>query len=419
MLDTATPTAAALSRRRVLDHLRGHDCAPSSGPTRLGVEQEWHTFCLAEPGRHLHPEEVLGAAGVGGPLPCGSTVTVEPGGQVELATPPCDPWWRALEVLQVDGAALRGRLAAAGIAVLGVAIDPFREPARTLTQPRYDAMQAYFDTWGPEGRRMMSSCAALQVNLDSGDPATLARRWDLAHRIGPALAAAFACSPDPVHRSERLANWNAIDPSRTKPVLASGDLAEDWADYVLGARLMLLRGADGTCERVEVPITFGEWVDEGIAGRRPTLADLAYHCTTLFPPVRPRGWLELRWLDGLPAGLAEVAVAAVVALLVDPEAGAEAAEACTAVDKVASWGTTARLGPRDAEMAVAGTASLQAAARALDRSAAPPRWAQAVAEAADRWPAQGRCPADDLEDRLSAGAGIAALADPGEEVGWA
>ena len=97
-------------------------------------------------------------------------------------------------------------------------------------------MQAYFDMWGPEGRRMMSSCASIQVNIDSGDADTLARRWDLAHRIGPAVAAAFACSPDPVHRSERLATWNAIDPTRTKPVLAAGDLVEDWSDYVLAAR---------------------------------------------------------------------------------------------------------------------------------------------------------------------------------------
>jgi glutamate--cysteine ligase len=208
-----------------------------------------------------------------------------------------------------------------------------------------------------------------------------------------------------------------MDPTRTKPVLASGDLVEDWSDYVLGAQLMLLHDdADDGCALVEVPLTFGEWVDEGIAGRRPTLADLAYHCTTLFPPVRPRGWLELRWLDGLPAGLAEVASAAVSALLVDPAAGEQAAEACAPVDKVASWRTTARLGPRDAEMAAAGTAALLAAADALDRSGAPRRWAQAVADAAERWPAKGRCPADDIEDRLAAGASIVDLADPAEEV---
>jgi hypothetical protein len=59
---------------------------------------------------------------------------------------------------------------------------------------------------------------------------------------------------------------------------------------------------------------------------------------------------------------------------------------------------------------------LRLAAEALDRSEAPGLWAEAVAEAAERWPAKGRCPADDLEDRLAAGHGPAALADPPEEV---
>ena len=409
-----------LTRRGVIDHLREHACAPSpERPVRVGIEQEWHTYCLSDPERHVHPEEVLGAALAAGDLPCGSRVTVEPGGQVELSTAATDPWWASLDALRVDGATLRARLATAGIAAVASGIDPFRPPARTLTKPRYDAMQAYFDEQGPAGRRMMSSCASIQVNVDSGDAITLAHRWDLAHRIGPAVAAAFACSPDPLHRSERLANWNAMDASRTRPVLETGDLVADWASYVLDARLMLVHGDDDRCEPVAERVTFGQWVDEGFAGRAPTVADLEYHCTTLFPPVRPRGWLELRWLDAVPAGIAEVAVAAVSALLIDEAAGAVAGEACTPVSAASMWDTTATLGPRHPGLAAAATTSLLAAAEALDRLDAPALWAQRVADAAERWPAKGRCPADDLEDRLGRAVGPADLADPAVEVeGW-
>ncbi len=414
MADRARP----VTRRDVIEHLRAHDCRPSDGPVKVGIEQEWHTYDLSQPDRHLRPDEVLGAATLGGPLPKRSTVTVEPGGQVEIATAPADPWWCSLDALRIDGAEVRRRLADAGMAVLAAGIDPFRPPARTLTKPRYDAMQAYFDDWGPEGRRMMSSCASIQVNIDSGNAETLARRWDIAHRIGPAIAAAFACSPAPLHRSERLAMWNAIDPTRTKPVLASGRLAEDWSDYVLAARLMLLHEDDDSCSPVAVPMSFGEWVDEGIAGRRPTLADLEYHCTTLFPPVRPRGWLEVRWLDCLPAGLAEVASAAVTALLIDEQAGEAAIEACATVDRVASWTTTASLGTHDPDLADAGAVTLAAAAEALDRTDAPSAWAEAVSDAGRRWPAKGRSPADDLEDRLATGATLLDLADPPQEVLW-
>ena len=61
--------AAPLSRRDVLEHLAAHDCAPSDGPVKVGIEQEWHTYDLAEPDRHLRPDEVLGAATDGGRAP--------------------------------------------------------------------------------------------------------------------------------------------------------------------------------------------------------------------------------------------------------------------------------------------------------------------------------------------------------------
>ena len=41
----------------------------------------------------------------------------------------------------------------------------------------------------------------------------------------------------------------------------------------------------------------------------PTVDDLAYHLATLFPPVRPKGWLELRMIDAVPDPRWQVAVA--------------------------------------------------------------------------------------------------------------
>jgi iron(II)-dependent oxidoreductase len=62
--------------------------------------------------------------------------------------------------------------------------------------------------------------------------------------------------------------------------------------------------------------------------RRPTVADLDYHLTTLFPPVRLRGWLELRYLDMLPDPLWQVAVLTGGALLDDPARRDAAARRC-------------------------------------------------------------------------------------------
>ena len=47
-------------------------------------------------------------------------------------------------------------------------------------------------------------------------------------------------------------------------------------------------------------LTFGAWADGQLPGNRPTYDDLDYHLSTLFPPVRPRGYLEVRYLDAQP-----------------------------------------------------------------------------------------------------------------------
>jgi glutamate--cysteine ligase len=403
-----------LSRRAVVEHLATHDATPTAGPPRLGIEQEWHTYRVAEPGRHLEPAEVLDAVAAGGPLPHGGCVTVEPGGQVELATSAVSPWWEVLDALRTDGLAVRAALADRGIGVVAAGTDPFRSPKRTLAAPRYDAMEAYFEPWAPAGRTMMSGCASIQVNLDHGSTEELSHRWALAHHIGPALSAAFACSPSRTHRSARLGAWWRLDPSRTSPALASGVMADDWAAYVLRAQVMLLHDDDERCVPVTTPITFAEWVEHGIDGRFPTEDDLAYHCTTLFPPERPRGWLELRWLDSLPDALAAVAIATVVTVLTDDDAAAQAAVACAPVAR--SWEQAAAHGPAHPGLARAATSVLCAAAEALERTGAPGALAAAVADAAARWPGRGRCPADDLEGRLRHGATLTDVLEPGAEV---
>ena len=48
-------------------------------------------------------------------------------------------------------------------------------------------------------------------------------------------------------------------------------------------------------------LSFGDWLRGApVADRPPTLQDLDYHLTTLFPPVRPRGYVEIRCADALP-----------------------------------------------------------------------------------------------------------------------
>ncbi len=71
-------------------------------------------------------------------------------------------------------------------------------------------------------------------------------------------------------------------------------------------------------------LTFREWIRSGVP-RPPTQEDLDYHLTTLFPPVRPRGHLELRMIDAQPGDDGWIVPLAVTAALFDDPEAAERA----------------------------------------------------------------------------------------------
>ena len=73
---------------------------------------------------------------------------------------------------------------------------------------------------------------------------------------------------------------------------------------------MLVR-RDDAFEPIAERISFADWVRDGHALGRATADDLDYHLTTLFPPVRPRRWMEIRYLDALPDPWWRVAAAVV------------------------------------------------------------------------------------------------------------
>jgi len=324
-----------------------------------------------------------------GPLPGGSAVTWEPGGQLELSTPPAADVGGACVSLAADLAAVRPLAEDAGVELAGIGIDPQRPPHRVVDTPRYEAMETFFAADGQHGRRMMCSTAALQVNVGAS------RRWELAHAVGPALAAAFANSPvvdgrPTGSKSARLATWWAIDPSRTAPART------DWADYALAARVMLVRDDSGFVP-VCAPLPFTEWVEDGHELGHPTVDDLDYHLTTLFPPVRAKSWLEVRYLDAVPDPWWRAAATVVSAVLVDDEAGERARLASAGTEDL--WAEASRFGLEHEDLARAAEGCFDAALDAGRRVGADSASLEVTAEYAERFVARGRTPADDLLDQ--------------------
>ncbi|HET6296091.1 MAG TPA: glutamate-cysteine ligase family protein [Kribbella sp.] len=286
-------------------------CFKHGPPLLHGVELEWTVHHADDPHRPLDAAHLSQALGVHAPptlvrgspqLPLGrgSLVTVEPGGQVEISGPASASVPRLIEDTAADAAELTSLLHDAGLAPGDHGLDAFRPPRRLLTVPRYAAMERAFEQLGPHGPRMMCSTAGLQVCLDAGEADQTALRWRALHDFGPALVALFANSR---RRTGNDTGWASARTEATfgtcapftEPPPLDGNPAETWARTAMDAPVLCLRRGDNW--DAPAGLTFGAWADGALPDDRPTYEDLDYHLSTLFPPVRPRGYLEVRYLD--------------------------------------------------------------------------------------------------------------------------
>ncbi len=340
--DGAVDHDAPLDVDRVLAHVTAG--ALRDGPVgSVGLELERHAVDLRAPGRRVAWDRLTGALH-GVVPPAGSRVTLEPGGQVELSSPPLPGVAAAVDALRRDAAHVDAVLAAEGVVLLSTGTDLVRGPERVNPASRYAAMAEHFAAVGhaADGAAMMCSTASLQVNLDAGPAHRWPQRLAHLHRLVPALAALGACSPllagrPDGTRSTRQGVWRRLEPGRsTRPAAGPGgtggpagaDPAGAWAAFALAAPVMLVRDGGGTCRPVLEPVPLADWASgrRPLGGRAPTAADVDLHLSTLWPPVRLRGFLELRVLDTLPAAWWP-GLAAVVAAVVDDEGAADAAAA--------------------------------------------------------------------------------------------
>ncbi|NUP74732.1 MAG: ergothioneine biosynthesis glutamate--cysteine ligase EgtA [Sinomonas sp.] len=383
-------------------------CFKTGPPGRVGVEIERLVHASTDPRAPVpvpHLRSVLAPvlAPLGGGLPGGGTLSLEPGGQLEVSSACAQGPAELLPRSRADLAAVDRLLGAAGLAPGTLALDPHRPPHPSLEHPRYAAMQRYFDAEGPSGRTMMCSTVSLQTCLEAGSTEAQAReRWERLHRLLPVLVAMFANSPFHHGRptgwkSTRLRVWSHIDPARTAPVPMRQpglDPAEAWARYALDAPLMCMRVAGERAWDAPPGLTLRQWLRTGMP-RRATLADVDYHLTTLFPPVRPRGFLELRAIDAQAGTEWEPAAAIITALMDDDGAARAADEACGALGAFEGrFDTAARWGLDNPLLATAAARCAEAAIAALPSLGADGAGQRSATAFAEAYTFRGRCPAD-------------------------
>ncbi len=310
-----------------------------SARDRVGAEVELTPMAFDRSGA-FDPASALAAASrvAEGSPPRGGLLTREPGGQIEISLAPRANPAAAARALGSAIAALRRRAARLGAALAPIGMHPWasaEELGLAISKPRYAFMQNYFDAIGPLGRRMMRQTGSVQVAVDLGaDDREARQRWELAQRLAPVLAAMFANSAvergRPAGRAGlRAEAWLGLDPRRTGLPAGflddpGGDPAAHYAGLALDAPVMFVVGRDGDYAEPGRAASFRSWVVEGLeAAGFPTLDDWEIHLSTLFPEVRPRGYLEIRSCDAPGEAWAGVPVLVAATALRDPAARAE------------------------------------------------------------------------------------------------
>ncbi len=258
-----------------------------------------------------------------------SSITIEPGGQLELSGQLCaDLFCNCSDFSRhiVNAVAACRQL---DLVLLGLGTQPFSslDEIEWAPKTRYDIMGPYMLKTGDMGQRMMKQSAGLQVNLDFSDEADCMRKLRLAQFLAPLLYGLFANSPlldgkPSGFLSTRGEIWSRTDPDRTGllPFLDNPEAGfTDYVEYALDVPMYFIVRDGEYLDLTRQPFRFRDFLEKGHAGQHATMADWELHLSTLFPEVRLRPQVEVRCADSLPPHLVLTVAALLKGLMYDQE----------------------------------------------------------------------------------------------------
>lgn len=307
----------------------------------------------------------------------GRSISLEPGGQLELSGAPVADLHAAAAEMASHFAELREATDPifVGFAPLGFHPTARLDEFSLMPKSRYDIMKRYMPKVGTLGLDMMFRTCTVQVNLDFADEADMVRKLRVSTQLQPVATALFANSPFTEGRpngflSYRAQVWTDVDAARQgvpAVYFADGFGFERYAEWLLDVPMYFVNRGGRMLDAAG--LSFRKWMageEPALAHLRPTVGDWADHSTTVFPDVRLKRFLEMRGADaGSPAMM--VAQSALWTGLLYDEGALAAAEALvreTAPDWRA-WASLRTRVPREGLSAAIGGRTLRDVAAAL------------------------------------------------------
>lgn len=318
----------------------------------------------------------------------GATISVEPGGQVELSTAAATDVSELRAELDRHLAELRAVCDPAAVAWCAAGVSPFSrvEEIPLNPRPRHRLMAEYLPTRCEYGLHMMKATSSTQVTFDFADEADAGRKFAVALCLSPVVNAAFANAPLLAGRATGFASfrgriWQGMDPDRSGFLaeLLAGDVTFDrWTEFVLDVPLLFTE--IGGTFRPAPGITFREWMRRGLHGHYPTLHEWDVHISTVFTEARMKRYIEVRGADANPTPLALAVPAVWKGLLYDTDA------LDAAVDLAAEF-------PPDTLHALSDAAARDGL-RAVHRGKSLADWCREVVAVADAGLRRSGCPGE-------------------------
>ncbi len=311
--------------------LPGYEPVPYHGPG--GIRELLDAIARSAGGtQHKHKENGQPIA----LLSKDASVTLEPGGQLELSGSPA----RSIKHVraEIEAHLAQVRRDSHGIAWLAAGYRPFgtRDDVPWMPKGRYAAMKSSLGTKGRLALDMMLMTATVQANLDWSDEADLASKVRAATSVSPIVTAIFANSPlvngrESSYLDFRYQVWRETDDARCgllEQMLQPGWGYRRYVDWAVDVPMLFVR--NGSEYRDAGGQTFRSWLTTGrlSSGEKmqPTLSHWVDHLTTLFPEVRVKRVLEVRGADVVPLPLMIALPALWVGILYDSSAREAAAE---------------------------------------------------------------------------------------------
>lgn len=256
-------------------------------------------------------EPVMESGNIIGLSQNGASVSLEPGGQLELSGANLKTLHQTCNEVHTHLDQVREIADEIGAGFLGLGVTPdwSRKDIPVMPKGRYGIMSSYMPKKGTMGLDMMFRSCTIQTNLDFGSEPDMVQKLRVALALQPVATALFANSPfldgkPNGYLSYRAHIWTDTDPDRTGVlpfVFEDGFGFEAYTDYALDVPMYFVY-RDGVYHDVSGK-SFRDFMDgklEGFEGQMPTLSDWADHLTTIFPEARIKQYMEVRGADGGP-----------------------------------------------------------------------------------------------------------------------